>query len=387
MADHIPFVYTDRDCQVLRRFYPDSVAVRLSLQSVSEIASNVPAGLLRWIDPGIDGLHKWPKVTDNYKNYLKTFPGFEQIGDPNFQRKPNKTVVDGFVTAALDACKLFAPDWLSVPLLPLVGDSSRNKVNRQLAESAKKWKFERNFTGKLILPVIFTHQTQIKGKTERARQLRLVEQCYQRSGADGIWVVESSLSDQEGSQPLERRFKAVIDFQQELLQNIPRDTILMGGPYWGLNLILWARTVVRYPAIGLGSAYQYYLPGGVQMRAKKRVAIPPIRRWAVASPGLQSWLRRALKQLPQDDNAHTQIAEIERNFDQLRIAGRAQVARFYKEWFDSLSTVPAAGRALALYQDLSSAYVVGTSLPDLPPDEGAGRRPYRVAKQLMVNCL
>ena len=58
MADHIPFVYTDRDCQVLRRFYPDSVAVRLSLQSVSEIASNVPAGLLRWIDPGIDGLTK-----------------------------------------------------------------------------------------------------------------------------------------------------------------------------------------------------------------------------------------------------------------------------------------------------------------------------------------
>lgn len=387
MADHIPFINTRRDCDIFRKFYSDSVAVRLSLQSLSEIASRLPTGPIRWIDPSIDGLDKWPKVTDQYRHHIKRFVGYEEIGDHRFQRRPNKEVVDNFVIGILDECNQFAPRWLSVPQLPLVSDASRNKINRQLAESTQKWKIERTFVGKLILPVIFTHQNQLKGRTERSMQLRLVENCYERSDADGIWVVESSLSDQKGSHPLEQRFKAVIDFHQELIQRLPEEAILVAGPYWGLNLILWARGLVGYLGIGLGNAFQYYVPGGVQKRGKTRIAIPPLRRWAIASPYLKQWLRRALARLPKGDVAHKQISEIEKHFSRLSVDARDQVARFYKEWFDALNAVPDAGKALALYQDLSSAYIAGKNLPYLPKDEGVGRRPYQVAKQFMVNSL
>jgi len=154
-----------------------------------------------------------------------------------------------------------------------------------------------------------------------------------------------------------------------------------------MNMILWVRGLVRYPAIGLGNSYQYHLPGGVLKPGKTRIAIPPLRRWAVASPPLESWLKQAVKRLPKDDVAHSQLSEIVRTFGHLSLDGRMQVATFYKEWFDRISAVSAPGRALALYQDLSSAYVIGKRLPDLPRDEGTARKPWQVPKQFMVNCL
>ena len=41
---------------------------------------------------------------------------------------------------------------------------------------------------------------------------------------------------------------------------------------------------------------------------------------------------------------------------------------------------------MALFQDLSTAYALGKSLPDLE-DEGTGRRPEAIAEPLMLSCL
>ncbi|MCG8698411.1 MAG: hypothetical protein MI922_10190, partial [Bacteroidales bacterium] len=72
--------------------------------------------------------------------------------------------------------------------------------------------------------------------------------------------------------------------------------------------------------------------------------------------------------------------------------------------------IPPEGRSLALYQNLSSAhvlgkqlpemekkmvvfndllaaYVIGKKLPDLPKDEAPGRKPDVLAKLLMDECL
>ena len=40
---------------------------------------------------------------------------------------------------------------------------------------------------------------------------------------------------------------------------------------------------------------------------------------------------------------------------------REQVATFYKGWFDMIAAAPKAGRSMALFQDLSSAYALGSS--------------------------
>jgi len=274
MADHIPFVFGADDSRLLNSFYSDSAIVRLSLQSREKTFENVPQGTSIWIDAGVDGLDKWrPQRTtksgkettryDAYDGYIKQFPGHDQIADNAFQAKPRNDVVKGFVESILDRCCDASPKptWISIPQLPIVSDNSRNKINRLLAENSAEWKRTRKYNGKLILPVIFTHSKQINLKTQRKGAL--VKLCYELAGAQGVWVVDSTLNDQDGSSSLEKRFQGLINFHQELVAELPFDAIRIAGPYWGLNLILWARGLIHYPSIGLGGAVrrQLDLPG------------------------------------------------------------------------------------------------------------------------------
>jgi len=396
MADHIPFVYTEEDCSILREHYSDSVAIRLALETIDRTFPLLPRGPQRWMDAGVDGLEKWPKwersVSSSYKRHIGRFDGYERIGDPEFQKRPDKVIVSAFVGAVLqESVRRFQPEWLSVPQLPMVHDSSRNKINQLLASATREWKTRNGYRGRLILPLIFTHQRQVNLKTNRNKKIEQARKCYELAGADGIWSVDSSLSDQEGSQTLERiRFKGLVNLQMEMNEVLPPDIISIGGPYWGMNLVLWARRLTRFPAIGLGGSFQYYLPGGKLKRASVRVALPPLRRTAVAVGQLQSWLRTSLTCLSEVDEAHRQFLEVSSNFHRYSrdtSSGREQVAIFYKRWFDAIAAVRPEGRALALYQDLSSAYVVGKALTELPETEKTARRPERVAKQLMLHCL
>ena len=389
MADHIPFIYTQTDCSILKMYYSDSESVRVALESSQKTVPLLPAGVKRWADASIDGLHKWPDIPNqSYVSHLQSFTHYEQIGEPAFQQKPDKKIVQEFVESVLDASLGIHPHWISVPQLPLVSDSSRNKINRALAESTNAWRAKRNFGGQLILPVVITHQDQINLKTERTKRLALVQTCFTLSGAAGVWVAESTLYDQEGSKTFEhRRFPALIAFHEELSSTLPADIRRIGGPYWGMNLVLWVRRLATNPAVGLGNSYQYHLPGGVVKPGNVRIALGPLRRWAIASPQLKQWLQQAVARIPKHNTAHPQFADLEHNFSKYLNDGRSQVAKFYKTWFDSIDAVPSPGKALGLYQDLSSAYVLGKTLPPLPKEEGTGRKPERVAKQLMLNCL
>jgi hypothetical protein len=121
------------------------------------------------------------------------------------------------------------------------------------------------------------------------------------------------------------------------------------------------------------------------MQAKRRIALPPLRRWATVSPQLEAWL----KHLPKSDPGLEELRELIPQFSRFYVEDEArnQVARFYKRWFEKLESTQAPGRALALYQDFSTAYVLGKPLPDLPAEEGTARRPERVAEQFMLQCL
>lgn len=393
MASYIPFVNTLSDCRRLK-FYPGATKLRVSLETIGTFRKELPKRLPLWIDPAMDGYHYLLISNDrstSWKKYIKQFKNSQILSNTSFLKKRELEKVKQFVTSILDKCNKLNPDWITVPQLPIVEGTSRNKINRALAAATSEWKEHSGFNGKFILPLIFTHQEQLKGKTEWRKKLTVAKTCYRDSGAFGVWTVDSSLSDQKGSGKYDKRFQALIEFHKDLQQDFP-DGMIIAGPYWGMNLILWVRGLCDYPAIGLGTAYQYHISGGFFPKSTKtRLAIPPLRRWAVAESSLKTWLDNVLEQLDPTDTAYKHFLYLRNNFSLLSIQETAkdQVAKFYKKWIDKLEDTPPPGRALALYQDLSSAYVTGKQekLPELPRSEAPGRAPEKVAQQFMLNCL
>jgi hypothetical protein len=392
-ADYIPFVNTASDCDIAKKLYADAAVMRISLESAEKTCPNLPIGPKRWLDPVIDGLHQKDvsKFSESYAKHISRLTGYEQIASPPFQAAPQKQVVQQFVSRALDLCNQQAPDWISIPQLPILNDASRNKINKMFAESAKIWKQERGFLGKLILPAIFTNQQQINKKTERTKRLNVILASLTVAGANGVWMVDSSLSDQEASNTFDNRFLKLRSLHEELNAMLGDDAITIGGPYWGMNLVLWARGLIRFAGIGLGNSYKYNIPGVKLSQGNVRVALVPLRRWSTANPKLRPWLLATVKALSAagDPNA-AEFSVIEKElsrFLQVPAIARLQIATFHRDWFHKFSALPPAGRALALYHDLSSSYVLGRSLADLPTEQGTARKPYRVQQQLMMNCL
>jgi hypothetical protein len=397
MADYIVFANSVTDCQVARSVYGDSAAFRINLQSADKTCSQFQSNSKLWLDTGADGLH-WSDIRSHdyranpaYKAYIQKFAGYDRIADPTFQQRPDKSVVVGFVNAILNFALKTVPhaEWISVPQLPYVDTSDRNKINRALAEASSAWRLKSKHKTRLILPVILTNQRQLNKKTERNSKVALAASCLESSGADGIWVVDSSLNDQEGTSTFEHiRFPGILSFHDELNAKLPSETITVAGPYWGINLILWARGLVRFPSIGAGKSYQYHISGGRLLQGATRIAMSPVRRLVGWSPAVRGWLQENLAKLPKGDAAYSEFVSLERNFQSFQADGQArmQTARFYRDWIRRLEASTSDSRALALYQDFSSAFVLGKSLTELPPTENV-RSPARIAKQFMVNCL
>jgi len=361
----------------------------------------VPGDLPRtklWIDAEIDGLH-FPGVFNNtntgyesYRAYVEKFQNARKLVD-----SPTTENIALFVKAVLDSV-LEAADglsnlrYISIPQLPYTPGSNRNKVNRLLAELSFKWKSGQRLPLRFILPVIFAQKWgQADTKTQRTEKIKLASACFEASGAEGVWVVDSTLDDHAGVGTLEnQRFPGIIHFHEELNARLPAETVTIAGPYWGLNLALWARGLVRFPAVGTGRSYQYSVPGREPQSstAKTRLAIPPLKRTAV-SIALRRWLPDALRTLAKTDPAYAEFAALLKNLDHLQPKNRArrQVAEFYRDWLVKLESVPANSRALTLYQDLSSAFVLGSRLKPFDRDLEDVPNPAIIAKQLMVNCL
>jgi len=174
----------------------------------------------------------------------------------------------------------------------------------------------------------------------------------------------------------------------ELAEKLP-EAIRVAGPYWGLNLVLWARGLVDYPAIGIGNAYQYSLSGGPMRPPRERLPLGPLRRRCGVDPQVGGWLDHVLSRLGRSHPAHAELERMRRYFTALRPrpSAREQVAAFYKRWFDSIADSPPEGRALSLFQDLSAAYALGKPLGPIPGERGLARRPEAVAEPLMLSCL
>jgi len=415
MAACIPFANNARDLDLVEEFHPEAHIIRCSLHNAAAIRSHPGGNRRLWIDPGVDGYHlllqrrndedenrlggldkPLPKTDKGtvtrwiglYESFLEGLPHFRCLARRSFLSHPDRNKVAEFASALLDRCAQLQPSWISVPQLPVLEGPGRHKINKQLAQAAGVWREESRFSGKMVLPLTFTKPSQYKGKTAWNPKLAVAEICSQYAGAEVVWVVDSSLQDQKGYGTFPERFHNLIRLHQDVRERFPNAAVV-AGPYWGMNLVLWARELSTHPAVGLGSAYQYQLSGPLPKTAKVRLPLPPLRRWAEAGgKQLQKWLRDAIAGLSNDDRAREQFAYLHEHYTELqtRQIARKMVARFYSGWVRELEAVQPGGRALALYQQLSSAYVLGKDLRDLP-EAGPSRDPAIVAQQLMLNCL
>ena len=392
MPSHIPFVNSQKDCEILRKFYNDSKIVRVSIESIAKIKAKLPQDMSIWIDAGIDGYEHHLKKKDNpLPTYLHAFNEYKILSDPNFIKKPSLVQIKIFINSVMAECLKYKPKCITVPQLPVTGKTSRNKINSLLSKAAFQWKLDSQYDGAFIFLIIFTNQNQLNNKTTWRPTINAAIKRYHSSGAKGIWVVDSSLSDQQGTGTFKDRFPPLVQLHAYLKKEA-KNAPIIAGPYWGMNLILWAKGLCGSPAISLGVGYQYHLAGGFKHKGKSRMAIPPLKRWAVTSPELRTWFNEAIQSLNSQDKVRSELQNLLGEFnDRLFLsnedANRRQVAKFYKKWLDEIEETPSVGRALALYQDFSSAYVLGKQLPTLPRSGNSASRPERVAEIFMLNCL
>lgn len=395
MADHIPLITGEEGGGLVKKIYGDSGIVRVPLDRASRLTGFVSHTSKLWIDPCVDGCddidtrRTRPGEKNNaWFDFMSKLPSFEKLGQAAFLAKPIQTEVNAFVKELMNQCAAQKPAWITVPQLPISSGTNRNKLNRSLAQATGKWKSTSNYAGRLILPLVFTNQSQINGKTNRNPKVQLAERCYHDAQADGLWVVDKSLSDDNGSSTLRnKRFPGIIALHEELNERIA-SKMRIGGPYWGLNLVLWAKGLIEHPVIGVGSGYQLFLSGGHTRSASAKIAIPSLRRRVSASPTLAAWLDASIAKLAATHPARAEFVDLRKRLTVLSETSRAreQVATFYKSWFERIASAPKAGRSMALFQDLSAAYALGKSLPPLE-GEGTSRRPESVAEPLMLSCL
>jgi hypothetical protein len=328
---------------------------------------------------------------------MRRFGGFEKISSPSYWKGPSNDEVSGLVTEVLNKCaRTHKPAWITVPQVPLADSTERNKINRMMALASGRWKSSSDFTGRLILPLVMTHQDQVKGKTARNRIVAQAKRCYDEAQADGFWVVDQSLAEDKGSASLKNARVSGILLLHEELNDCISSKIRIAGPYWGLNLVLWAKGLVDYPAIGVGSGYRYFLAGGHARKPRVRIALAPLRRRVNLAQELKTWLDEVTAWLDEvavklgpAHPANAEFGALRRRLTALSdySTARYQVAEFYKTWFNIIASEPKAARPMALFQDLSAAYALGKSLPDLKGEEGPSRRPEAVAEPLMLSCL
>ncbi len=354
MADHIPFVTSVDVCDLVKKYYHDSEIIRIPLDRAEKFIPHLPHSAKVWIDPCVDGLddldkrRSEPGSKNSWFEFMSKFTNFQIMGSPNFIQKPVVADVNEFVKAVMNECASHNPTWITIPQIPLTKDSERNKINRELAKATRKWKSSAGFNGRLILPLVFTHQNQLNRKTERNPKVREAERCYAEAQADGFWVVDSSMQDDNGSKTLRNiRFPGIINLHEELNNHISTK-IKITGPYWGLNIVLWARGLVDYPAIGVGAGYQYFLAGlaGIKKTTITRLALSMLRRRVNNEPQLQSWINSSIAVLAPSHPAYNEISDLRTRLTVLKEQTRAkeQIAKFYKQWYNIIASVPKEGR-------------------------------------------
>jgi hypothetical protein len=386
----VPFIRGLADEDIYITHYNDAEVVRVCLDRSARLSSLSSAKRRLWIDVGLDGIaDAYSQHGDkNWKNYIARYGDLTPLLDPVFLSKPDRKKIEPVIVAMLDSASMHLPVLISIPQLPYEDGAKNNKINRLLAEIAADWR-KSHPQIKLILPFILTSQHQLNTKTERNPLIKQAAGICSKFGVDAVWSVDHTLEDQAGTGNFDRtRFPGVISFFQELRAAITLEMIV-AGPYWGLGLVLWSRGLVTHFGIGMGNSYRYHLPGGVLMDPKARIAIGSLRRWTSSTLGLKDWLLSEQTKLPPGSAEQNEMRNLYSQYPALLDAkvSKKQVAKTYRQWLDKILSTAPAGRPVALYQDLSGAFITGKALKDLPDENGPGRRPERIAEQLMLNCL
>jgi len=340
---------------------------------------------------GKDDITKYFKKEERL-SYLNKYKEQYLLADSTFVKKPDSKTLRTFVFNVLDICATKHPSWITIPQLPIICDNSRNKINRALAELSNEWKKIAGFDGKFVLPLIFTQRDQLKNRTNWKSKIEQAKLCFKESDAHLIWVADSDLDDDSGKESLRDRLPQMIQFHIELKEEFEHSSLqfeVISGPYWAMNLILWARKLCKYPAICLGSSFRYNLSGGFIRRGSSRIVIPPLKRLVATTSALRQWLDSTLNKLSPDDPAHKQIRDLREKYSLLANEDYAknQTANFYSKWIDQLFKIDSQSRPLTLYQDFSSAFVLGSQLDDLPINGTKKQKAGLLAQQLMFCCL
>lgn len=402
MLPVIPSVTSRTVGKLADEYFADCGCVRVPAQLAAGPRSWKPsAGQKLWVDAGVEKLHR--QEAHKVEEWLRMVPGCDDLLDPHFIAKPNARKVEEFVRDLLTRCNESQPTWLSVPQLPAVENSARNKVNKILAEAAQKWKDNSQFTGQFVLPVIISHPSQIRTKTARKAKAVVAKHCFSHSDASVLWTVDSSFNDEKGNAAArQQRIGGLIDWQEEINEAI-EPAWRVAGPYWAAHLVLWARDLVDAPLIGVGSGFQLPLSRVVVQEnviRKSKAPLPSLRRRIVVDEALASWLDSAVRRLGQGHDAAQEFAKLAEWIRKNKIsdgskqkflkvfdeACRRATAKFYRQWIDTIKNVPAAGRPIALFQDTSQAYSLGKGLPPFASEAGANPAA-SIAEALMLNCL
>ena len=272
MADYIPFVNSENDCAILNKYYPEPHAIRLSIESVNRLQDRIPTHHRLWLDPAVDAYDhiraaNWPKRRADWKSWhkgvwasfegcFKPVPDYEVLLEEKPWLKKHEGRVNRFVSSLLDRCLEFQPAWITVPQLPL--NSTPKQLNDCLARAAGFWRNAVQHEVELIQPIIITGLGTLKQGHSRDKVLTEALERRGNAAAGAVWVVDTNLSDQNRNADFPKRYENLVEFHTKLKERLSPGTPVVGGPYWGMNIVLWARGLCSNPAISLGTRYTYY---------------------------------------------------------------------------------------------------------------------------------
>lgn len=389
MHDYILFINTGTDRDVALKVYKTRPKVKIRINDAEKLYKSLVSDKTKiWIDPSFDGYGNKPNKESSWYLFMSKFSHSSEFFDESFISKPVKKIIEDHVAEIMNECMKFSPDILSVPQLPYVMGSNHNQINKALCLAFVKWKTESAFSGDIILPVIFTNKEAVTNGSERTKKIDYIVKNYKLSGSNGVWIVDSSLQDQAGTGNFEKeRFPSLIDLHTRI-NDLLKPQIHIAGPYWGVNILLWAKSIITNPAFSLGTGFQHYLAGGHINQASPRVAISSLKRWVKVNIDLKNWLQDSIDRL-RDQKEVVEFEALLKELQHLEVSNRYryQISEFYLSWYEKYASLPEPGRSLALYQDLSQAFVLGKNLSAIDSEKGTARRPEVVAKQLMLNCF
>jgi len=356
--------------------------------------SDLEAGYTRpnrplWIDTDLDAYPRFFEKSQWAEWASEALPGHEAL---SAGEELSRSTATKLVERLCDSALGFDPKWITVPQLPQAPNRSATVTNKLLAKAFGNWADRQGFDGTAILPIVFTHHSQIEKKGGWGPRIKQACTRYRQAKANGVWIVDSTMDDLAGTRAFEtQRFPQLIAIHEHVRRTFPDLSVHVGGPYWGLSLVLWGRGIISHPAVNLSGAVGHKKPGAYYPKGVPRIALPPLRKLVILDrANLTTWLRDANRTLGDGHPATESFSELLTDIEEGVLtdeAARVRVVEFYEAWIREIAAHPPEARAVALYHDFSKAFVVGKSLDCVPSQRGRSQIPFLPAQQLMLHCI